>query len=102
MTAIFFISPDSNEARATDLDGQHYRTMKIAVAVVRMMQVAIHEIVHVVSVRNRFMPASRSVDMPGIVTAASMRGASARIGGAYFERALVVMAVMGAMHMPVV
>ena len=50
-----------------------YRAMVIAVIPVRMVQVAIDEIVDVVPVRNWFVPAAGAVNVVGIVSAAVMR-----------------------------
>jgi hypothetical protein len=68
-----------------------------------MMQVAIHEIVDVVAVGNRFMAATGSVNVSGVVGGAGVAaGAIGRIRGAHLNGVLVVMAFMSMVEMAVV
>jgi hypothetical protein len=47
----------------------------IAVVAVRMVQLPLHEVTHVISMRNRFVPAAISVPVPLIVAVAESGGA---------------------------
>ncbi len=50
--------------------------MEVAVVAMRMVQMAIHEVIHMFAVRDGLMPAPRPVDVRGIVATAPMaRGA---------------------------
>jgi hypothetical protein len=67
-----------------------------------VMQVAIHQIVHVVAMRHSFMPAIRPVYMPGLVPAAIMSArAISRILRRYRQHMLVKVSFMRMMQMPV-
>jgi hypothetical protein len=64
--------------------------MIIAVIPVGMMQVSVDQIVDVIAVRHRLVPASRTVHVPAVVSAAAVLGrAPVRIGGRYLDRVLV-------------
>jgi hypothetical protein len=55
-----------------------------------MVQVPVNQIVHVITMRDRRMPARRAVDMPGLVTAAAVRRrAVGWIAGADLESVLL-------------
>lgn len=58
----------STASRLTDL----YGTVIVAVSIVRMVQMAIYQIVNVIAVRYRLMAAVRAMDMRHIVTVANM------------------------------
>lgn len=83
--------------------------MIVAVALVLMMQMAVHQIVDVVAMRYWFMSTSGSVNMPRFVTAANMTcGTTVRVGGRNFNDVLlnlcrsslmVQMAVVQIVHM---
>jgi hypothetical protein len=69
----------------------------------RMMQVAINQIVHMVAMRHRFMAASGSMLVVCIVTSATMlRSALVGIGRADLDDMLIDMVAMHVMEMPVV
>jgi hypothetical protein len=69
----------------------------------RMMQVAINQIVHMVAVRHRFMAASGSMLVVCIVTSATMlRSALVGIGRADLDDMFIDMVAMHVMEMPVV
>ncbi len=68
---------------------------------VRMMQVAIDEVIDMIPVRHRFVPAARAVDLGGIVAGAG-RGVPVGIRGAHFDDVLVHMIAVRMMQMPVV
>jgi hypothetical protein len=53
------------------------RAVIVAVVAVRMVQVAVDEIVDVVPVRHRLVPASRPVDVPCLVPLAAVLGGAA-------------------------
>jgi len=73
----------------------------VAVIAVRMMQAAIHEVIDVVAVRDRFMAAIRAVDMRGVVAGAG-RGVAVRISGADFDDVLIDMPGVRVMQVPIV
>jgi hypothetical protein len=65
------IDPDNSSSRHRN------RAVVVAVALMRMMQMAFHKIVDVAAVRNRFMPATGAVCVFPVVRSAGMtRGAS--------------------------
>jgi hypothetical protein len=75
----------------------------IAVALVRMMQVAFDEIVGVAAMRNRFMSASSPVRVLAIMrTTGVSRGTSGRIRAALRQSMFIDMPLMGTVKMPVV
>jgi hypothetical protein len=73
----------------------------VAVMAVRMVQVAVDEIVDVIPMRHRFMTASRSVNVTRVVAAAARR-ALVRIFGAHVEPVLVYMIAVRMMQMTVI
>ncbi|MFL9963818.1 hypothetical protein PQR02_22680 [Paraburkholderia sediminicola] len=74
--------------------------MIVAVIAVRMVQVAVDEIVDVIPLRHRFVAAPRSVNV-GRVVAPAVRRALVRIFGAHFEPVLVDMIAVRVMQMTV-
>jgi hypothetical protein len=76
------------------------RAVVVAVIAVRMVQVAVDEIVDVIPMRHRFMAAPRSVNVARIVAAAARR-ALVRIFGAHFEPVLVYMIGVRMMQMTI-
>jgi hypothetical protein len=62
--------------------------MIVAVITVRMMKVAIDQVVHMVAVRNRLMSASRSVNVSRFVPVALMRRAAVWIRRANIQGVL--------------
>ncbi|WP_420997854.1 hypothetical protein ACKI2N_034175 [Cupriavidus sp. 30B13] len=77
--------------------------MIVAVIAMRVMKVPAHEIVDVVAVRHRFVPASGAVDVPVLVAPAMMlRRAPVRVLRADFEAVLVHMAAMRVVQVAVV
>jgi len=63
--------------------GQGQRAVVVAVIAVREVQVAIDQVIHMVTVRDHFVPAAGAVDVIGTVTGAGVgRGAGYRVGGA--------------------
>jgi len=69
--------------------------MVIAVIAMRMMQVAIDQVVHVVAVRYCLMPAARAMDMSrGMAAAVVVRRALIWVPGADFQSVLVNVAGM--------
>src|SRR6516164_254630 len=55
-----------------------YRAMIVAVVAVRMVQVAVHEVINVVSVRHGFVAAARTMLVPLLMLAASVIGSAVR------------------------
>lgn len=69
---------------------------------VRVVQVAIHQVVHVVPVRHRRMPAVRAMNVRVVVRGAVVGDAAAGIRVRDGEPMLVVVVLVGAVQMPVV
>lgn len=68
----------------------------------RVMQVAVHEVVDVVAVRHRFVPAARPMHMTGAMASAVMlRRAAVRVGCADGDYVLVDMVAMHVMEVAV-
>lgn len=77
--------------------------MIVAMITVRMVQVAIHEVIDVVAVRHRLMPATGTVNMAGGVAAATvLRGAAIGILRADRNHMLIDMVTMHMMEMSIV
>jgi len=68
---------------------------------VRVVQVAVHEVIHVIAVRHGFMAAARAVDMSGFV-AVARRGAAVGIRGADFDDVFIDVAGVWMMQVSVV
>ncbi|MFM0093574.1 recombinase family protein [Paraburkholderia sediminicola] len=83
-------------ARSREFD----RAVVVAVIAVRMVQVAVDEIVDVIPMWDRLMAAPRSVNV-GRVVAAAARRALVRIFGAHFELVLVYVIAVRMMQMTV-
>lgn len=66
--------------------------MVVAVAFVRVVQMAADKVIHMIAMRHRLMPATLAVDVRGVVAAAGMRGrACGGIGWAYLDDMLIDM-----------
>ena len=78
--------------------------MVVAVIAMRMVKMPIHQIVNVVAVRHRFVPATRAMYVIGIVSPARVsRRAAGRIGVADLQRVLFDLAVRAdMMHVTIV
>lgn len=75
----------------------------VAVALMGMVEVAVDEIVNVISVRNRFMPAIRSVSVAALMTcAAVIRSAVAGVAVIDVKLVLVVVIIVGVVKVAVV
>jgi len=75
----------------------------VAVAVVRMVQMAIDQIIHMAAVRDGFVAAIRTVDMPGVMAGACVTGrAGVRVGGVDGQIMLVEVVAVGLMEVAVV
>jgi len=86
-----------------DDSGQRQRAVIIAMVAVRMMQVAVYQIIDVIAMRNRLMPATRTMHVVGGMSAAAMvRGANLRIGLGYGDDVLVHVIAVRMMQMAVV
>ena len=75
--------------------------MIVAVAVVRMMQPALDEIIHVVTVRYGRMSAIRSMNMTCLVAGGTV-GALVWVGRVHCHHVFVYVVTMHVMEMPVV
>jgi len=74
---------------ASALARQAYWPVVITVIAMRMVQVAVHQIIDVATMRNRFVTTIRTVNMPRIMTAALMVWrAGIRVGDGDVERVL--------------
>lgn len=77
--------------------------MIVAVPIVRVMQMARHQIVDVVAVRDPLVPAGRAVSVGGVVLAAVMLGCAVnRVLRPDLERVLVYVVAVRMVQMPVV
>lgn len=77
--------------------------MIVAVVAVRVMQVAIDEVVDVVAVRNGFVATVWAVDVvAGVGLALVIGGAVRGVGWAHFEGVLIHMVIVHMMQVPVV
>jgi hypothetical protein len=67
--------------------------MIIAVPIMRVMQMPVHQIIDMITMRNCLMPASESMDMALIMAATRvLSGTHVRIGGTYRNDVLINMA----------
>ena len=82
--------------------GQLHWTVIVAVIAVRMVQMPIHQVVDVIAVRHRRVPAARSVHVARVVAGAVVRHASVGVGLRDLDAMLVVVIVVRAMQVPVV
>jgi hypothetical protein len=74
----------------------------VAVPLVGMMKVSLHEIVLMTAVRNRFMSAASSMRVLAVVRAARMsRGTSGRIRATLRQGVFIHVPLVGAVKMPV-
>ena len=77
--------------------------MIVAVPLVRVMEMALHKIVSVATVRNSFVPAAGAVRMLPVMRSAGMaRSASRRIRAAFHHHMFIHMSGVRVMKMPVV
>ncbi len=73
----------------------------VAVVAVRMMQVAVHEVIDMVAVRDRLVAAAGAVDVRGVV-AGARRGVAVGILRTDLDDVLIDVPVVRMMQMPVV
>lgn len=72
-------------------------------SIMEMMEVAVDQIIHVVAVRDRFVPASLAMPMPAFVGATVMvRRAFSRVGLTDLKAVFVEVIRVGVVEMPVV
>lgn len=75
----------------------------VAVAFVRMVQVAVDQVINVVAVRDGFMPAVRAVDVVGLMASAGVVGsAGSGVGRADLNHMLIEVIAMRRVQMAVV
>ena len=80
-----------------------YGTVVVAVATVSVMEVAVHQVVHVIAVRHGFVPASGAMLVACLVgTAPVIGGAVSRVRPADRELVLVHVARVGMMEVAIV
>ena len=78
------------------------RAVVIAVAAMRVMQVAFYQVVDMVAVRHPFVAAIRTMDVPGVVTGAVLPSrASVRVRCVHFEHVLIHMIPVHMVQVPV-
>jgi hypothetical protein len=91
--------------RATNLDASlfyYHLAMVVAVVFVRIVQVAVDDIIHVAAVRNLLMAATRTVPVRRVVARTGVRGrAIARIPDAHLDLVFVDVIAVLAVQMPV-
>lgn len=76
--------------------------MVVTMSFMRMMQMSVHQIIHMIAMRHRFVTAAFSVHMPGLVRLTGMASsASGRIRFRHFQCVFVKMSFMRMMQMPV-
>ena len=77
--------------------------MKITVIAMRMMQVAVNQIIHMVAMRNLLMPASKTVDMASIMPGTDvLRGTLGGVRGTDLQHMLVNMRTVDMVQMAIV
>ena len=83
--------------------GRRESAVVVAVPGVRVMQVPGDEVVDVIAMRDRFVTATRAVDMAlGVTSAAVRRRAGGRIGRADLEDALVDVPIVAVVEVAIV
>jgi hypothetical protein len=83
--------------------GAPQRAVVVAVVAVRVVQVAVDQVVDVVAVRHRFVAAAGSMHMTGLVaTAPVARCAGGRVGGADLDHMFIDMAFVQVVQVAVV
>ena len=73
----------------------------VAVIPVGMVQMPVHQVINMITVRNSRMPAVRAMNVVMVVTLAIMAHATVRVGVRDRNGMLVVVVLMGAVKMPV-
>ena len=83
--------------------GDRQRAVVVAMIAVRMVQMAADQVIDVVAVRHRFVPAAGPMHMTGAMAGTVvLRRAAVRIGGADGDHVLVDMVAMHVVQMAVV
>ena len=83
--------------------GDRQRAVVVAMIAVRMLQMAADQVIDVVAVRHRFVPAAGPMHMTGAMAGTVvLRRAAVRIGGADGDHVLVDMVAMHVVQMAVV
>jgi len=91
--------PDLQEARRASND--FYGAVVVAVVAVGMMQMLVHQVVDVITVRHRGVPAARTVDVVRVVTLAIVGDAAVRVVARYLYDVFVIVTFVGAVKMAV-
>ena len=79
-----------------------YPAVIVAVTIVRMVQMSVHQIVNVIAMRHGFMAATLAVHMIRRVAGAFMWRATGRVGVAHLDHMLIEMVPVGAVQMAIV
>jgi len=83
--------------------GQRQWAVVVAVVAMRKVQMAIDQIIHVVTVRDHFMPTSGAVDVIDVVAGAAVsRSARGRIGRAHHNAVFIDVVAMREMQVAIV
>jgi hypothetical protein len=93
--------PAPRERRPSGVRHLH-RAVVVAVVAVRMVQLAIDQIIRVVAVRHGLVPAPRSVTVPGVVAVVVPRGARGRVGAVHLQAVVVHVVPVRVVQVPVV
>ncbi|SAL54611.1 hypothetical protein AWB64_06017 [Caballeronia sordidicola] len=90
-------------ARGLSLSNRFYRPVVVAVIAVRMMQVTVDKIVHMIAVRHGVVSATRAMHVPGLMATALVIGRAAiEIGGVDFQLVFIDMVAVRVMQVAVV
>ena len=82
--------------------GQLNGAVVVTVLAVRVMQVSVHQVIDVITVRYRRMPTVRAVDVICVVALAVVSHAAVGVGARDLDGVFVVVVFMGAVKVPVV
>lgn len=75
--------------------------MIVTVVAMRMMQVTIDQVIHMVAMRNRLVAAAFTMDVSGFMTAALVRSATARVRSVDLQAMLFDDSILLVMQVPI-
>ena len=75
--------------------------MVVTMAIMRMMQMPAHQVIHVITMRHRLMPTALAMHMPALMLLTNVRPATARVRLCYLDYMLIEMIAVRAMEVPV-
>lgn len=94
---------DGNSRKGALRSGGHHGTVIVTVAIVRMMQVACHQVIHMIAVRHGFVATLRTVHMTLLMSAAGvLRRTRHRVARVHRKRVLIHVVAVRRVQMPVV